>query len=145
MNAEGAGRVCAQIAFVLADGLPGANCAEDDVLAATAGFAPALLALDAAGNACWEVGTERVSPKDVDIASVEVVMWRNGEVVAQGSASVDPVRAVTELTREAAAADIRIAAAEVVFSGPCAAVEAAPGDEFIAEFAGLGSVSLLLS
>lgn len=142
MNAEGAGRVCAQIAFVLADALPGANCAEDDVLAATAGFAPALLALDAAGAAHWAVGTARVSPKDIDVATVAVVLRRNGEMVAQGAAGVNPVAAVTELAR--AAGELRITADAVVLSGPCAWVEATPGDEFTAEFTGLGMISLRL-
>jgi 2-keto-4-pentenoate hydratase len=39
-------RVEVEVGFVLADDLPGAGCTEDDVLAATAAFAPSIELLD---------------------------------------------------------------------------------------------------
>src|SRR5271157_3246179 len=39
-------RVEVEVAFLLADDLPGAGCTEDDVLAATAAFAPAIELID---------------------------------------------------------------------------------------------------
>ena len=39
-------RVEVEVGFVLADDLPGASCTEDDVLAATAAFAPAIELID---------------------------------------------------------------------------------------------------
>ncbi len=39
-------RVEVEVGFVLADDLPGAGCTEDDVLAATAAFAPAIELID---------------------------------------------------------------------------------------------------
>ena len=69
---------------MLADDLPGEGCTEDDVLAATAAFAPAIELIDTritdwkiklcdtiadnASSAGWVLGEARVSPKDIDIA-----------------------------------------------------------------------------
>ena len=39
-------RVEVEVGFVLAEDLPGAECTEDDVLAATAAFAPAIELID---------------------------------------------------------------------------------------------------
>ena len=77
-------RVEVEVGFVLADDLPGEGCTEDDVLAATAAFAPAIELIDTrirdwkiklcdtiadnASSAGWVLGEARVSPKDIDIA-----------------------------------------------------------------------------
>ena len=76
-------RVEVEVGFVLADDLPGEGCTEDDVLAATAAFAPAIELIDTrikdwkiklcdtiadnASSAGWVLGEARVSPKDIDI------------------------------------------------------------------------------
>src|ERR1700761_6185611 len=76
-------RVEVEVGFILADDLPGAGCTEDDVLAATAAFAPSIELIDTritdwkiklcdtiadnASSAGWVLGKERVSPKDIDI------------------------------------------------------------------------------
>ena len=76
-------RVEVEVGFILADDLPGAGCTEDDVLAATAAFAPSIELIDTrikdwkialcdtiadnASSAGFVLGKERVSPKDVDI------------------------------------------------------------------------------
>ena len=93
-------RVEVEVGFVLADDLPGEGCTEDDVLAATAAFAPAIELIDTrirdwkiklcdtiadnASSAGWVLGEARVSPKDIDIQSIDAVLTRNGEVVAKG-------------------------------------------------------------
>src|SRR6476659_10713927 len=93
-------RVEVEVGFVLADDLPGEGCTEDDVLAATAAFAPAIELIDTrirdwkiklcdtiadnASSAGWVLGQARVSPKDIDIKTIDAVLTKNGEVVAKG-------------------------------------------------------------
>src|ERR1700751_4006518 len=93
-------RVEVEVGFILADDLPGAGCTEDDVLAATAAFAPSIELIDTritdwkiklcdtiadnASSAGWVLGEARVSPKDIDIKTIDAVLTRNGEVVAKG-------------------------------------------------------------
>jgi len=83
-------RVEVEVGFVLANDLPGAGCTEDDVLAATAAFAPAIELIDTritnwqvklcdtiadnASSAGWVLGKERVSPKDIDIRAIDAVL-----------------------------------------------------------------------
>ncbi len=83
-------RVEVEVGFILADDLPGAGCTEDDVLAATAAFAPSIELIDTritdwkiklcdtiadnASSAGWVLGEERVSPKDIDIRNIDAVL-----------------------------------------------------------------------
>ncbi len=99
----------------------GAGCTEDDVLAATAAFAPPSIELidtritdwkiklcdtiaDNASSAGWVLGgPERVSPKDIDIKNISAVLKRNGEVVAEGRSDAvlgNPVTSVAWLARK---------------------------------------------
>lgn len=155
-------RVEVEVGFVLADDLPGAGCTEDDVLAATAAFAPAIELIDTritnwqvklcdtiadnASSAGWVLGKERVSPKDVDITAIPAVLRCNGEVLGEGRSDAvlgNPVTAVAWLARKVDQFGVRLKAGDVVLPGACMrAFDAKPGDDFIAEFAGLGSVHL---
>ncbi|MGX9674862.1 2-keto-4-pentenoate hydratase [Mycobacterium sp. HM-7] len=155
-------RVEVEVGFVLADDLPGAGCTEDDVLAATAAFAPAIELIDSrisnwqvklcdtiadnASSAGWVLGKERVSPKDVDIRNIDAVLRCNGEVLGEGRSDAvlgNPVTAVAWLARKVDQFGVRLKAGDVVLPGACMrAFDAKPGDDFVAEFAGLGSVHL---
>ena len=155
-------RVEVEVGFVLADDLPGAGCTEDDVLAATAAFAPAIELIDTritnwqvklcdtiadnASSAGWVLGKERVSPKDVDIRAIPAVLRCNGEVLGEGRSDAvlgNPVTAVAWLARKVDQFGVRLKAGDVVLPGACMrAFDAKPGDDFVAEFAGLGSVHL---
>ena len=155
-------RVEVEVGFVLADDLPGAGCTEDDVLAATAAFAPAIELIDTrikdwkiklcdtiadnASSAGWVLGAARVSPKDVDIRGIEAVLTRNGEVVAEGRSDAvlgNPVRAVAWLARKVEGFGVRLKAGDIVLPGSCTkAFDARPGDGFVADFTGLGAVRL---
>ncbi|HZU49446.1 MAG TPA: 2-keto-4-pentenoate hydratase, partial [Mycobacterium sp.] len=93
-------RVEVEVGFILAADLPGAECTEDDVLQATAAFAPAIELIDTritdwtialcdtiadnASSAGFVLGEARVAPADIDITGIEAVLSRNGEVVAKG-------------------------------------------------------------
>ncbi|KAA0088602.1 2-keto-4-pentenoate hydratase, partial [Mycolicibacterium sp. P1-18] len=129
-------RVEVEVGFILADDLPGAGCTEDDVLAATAAFAPSIELIDTritdwkiklcdtiadnASSAGWVLGTDRVSPKDVDIKNVDAVLTRNGEVVAEGRSDAvlgNPVTAVAWLARKVDDFGVRLRAGDIVLPG----------------------------
>jgi 2-keto-4-pentenoate hydratase len=155
-------RVEVEVGFVLADDLPGAGCTEDDVLAATAAFAPSIELIDTrirdwkiklcdtiadnASSAGWVLGEGRVSPKDIDITNIDAVLTRNGEVVAKGRSDAvlgNPVTAVAWLARKVEGFGVRLKAGDIVLPGSCTrAIDAPPGSDFVADFAGLGSVRL---
>lgn len=155
-------RVEVEVGFVLADDLPGASCTEDDVLAATAAFAPAIELIDSritdwkialcdtiadnASSAGFVLGAQRVSPKDVDITAIDAVLTRNGEVVAEGRSDAvlgNPVTAVAWLARKVDGFGVRLKAGDIVLPGSCTrAIDVHAGDTFVADFAGLGSVRL---
>src|SRR6476620_9107816 len=155
-------RVEVEVGFILADDLPGAGCTEDDVLAATAAFAPSIELIDTritdwkiklcdtiadnASSAGWVLGEARVSPKDIDIRSIDAVLTRNGEVVAKGRSDAvlgNPVTAVAWLARKVESFGVRLKAGDIVLPGSCTkAFDANPGDRFVADFEGLGAVNL---
>ena len=155
-------RVEVEVGFILADDLPGEGCTEDDVLAATAAYAPAIELIDTrikdwkialcdtiadnASSAGFVLGPQRVSPKDIDICAIDAVLTRNGEVVAEGRSDAvlgNPVTAVGWLARKVDGFGVRLKAGDIVLPGSCTrAIDARPGDAFVADFAGLGSVRL---
>ncbi|WP_327111966.1 2-keto-4-pentenoate hydratase [Nocardia sp. NBC_01730] len=155
-------RVEVEVGFVLGADLPGAHCTEEDVLAATVAFAPAIELIDSrvkdwnigladtisdnASSAGFVLGAQRVAPKDIDVKAIDAVLTRNGDVVAEGRSDAvlgDPVIAVAWLARKVASFGVRLKAGDIVLPGSCTrAIDARPGDAFHAEFAGLGSVRL---
>ncbi|MEV0298160.1 2-keto-4-pentenoate hydratase [Nocardia sp. NPDC050710] len=158
-------RVEVEVGFVLGVDLPGADCTEDDVLAATVAYAPAIELIDSrikdwniglcdtisdnASSAGFVLGRERIAPNDIDVKSIDAVLTRNGEVVAEGRSDAvlgNPVIAVAWLARKVASFGVRLKAGDIVLPGSCTrAIDARPGDSFHAEFAGLGSVRLQFS
>jgi 2-keto-4-pentenoate hydratase len=155
-------RVEVEVGFILAADLPGANCTEDDVLEATAALAPAIELIDTritdwkialcdtiadnASSAGFVLGEARVAPADIDITGIEAVLSRNGEVVAKGRSDAvlgNPVTAVAWLARKVEGFGVRLKAGDIVLPGSCTrAIDVRPGDHFVAEFDGLGSVRL---
>ena len=155
-------RVEVEVGFVLGADLPGEDCTEEDVLAATTAFAPSIELIDSrisdwkikladtisdnASSAGFVLGKERVKPGEIDIKGIDAVLTRNGEQIAEGRSDAvlgDPVIAVAWLARKVASFGVRLKAGDVVLPGSCTrAIDARPGDSFHAEFSGLGSVSL---
>ncbi|MGA5541909.1 2-keto-4-pentenoate hydratase [Mycobacterium sp. NPDC051198] len=155
-------RVEVEVGFILAEDLPGAGCTEEDVLAATAAFAPAIELIDTritnwqiklcdtiadnASSAGWVLGEARVSPKDIDIRNIDAVLTNHGKVVAEGRSDAvlgNPVTAVAWLARKVESFGVRLKAGDIVLPGSCTrAIDAPPGSDFVADFAGLGSVHL---
>ena len=155
-------RVEVEVGFVLAEDLPGAECTEDDVLAATAALAPSIELIDTrisdwkiklcdtiadnASSAGFVLGAERVAPRSLDVKSIDAVLTRNNEVVANGRSDAvlgNPVTAVAWLARKVEGFGVRLRKGDIVLPGSCTrAIDARPGDHFVAEFDGLGSVRL---
>lgn len=155
-------RVEVEVGFILGQDLPGEGCTEDDVLAATEAFAPSIELIDTritdwkiklcdtiadnASSAGFVLGAERVKPTDIDIKTIDAVLTRNGEVVAKGRSDAvlgNPVTAVAWLSRKVESFGVRLRKGDIVLPGSCTrAIDARPGDQFVAEFDGLGSVRL---
>jgi 2-keto-4-pentenoate hydratase len=155
-------RVEVEVGFVLGDDLPGDGCTEEDVLAATEAFAPAIELIDSrivdwrislgdtiadnASSAGFALGAARVPPSEVDIRAIDATLWRGTEQVAKGRSDAvlgNPVTAVAWLARKVAGFGVRLRAGHIVLPGSCTkAIDARPGDAFRAEFDGLGAVSL---
>ena len=155
-------RVEVEVGFLLAADLPGAECTEDDVLAGTQALVPSIELIDTritdwkialcdtiadnASSAGFVLGEGRVSPGDIDVKNVDAVLTRNGEVVAEGRSDAvlgNPVTAVAWLARKVESFGVRLKAGDVVLPGSCTrAIDVRAGDEFVADFKGLGSVHL---
>lgn len=155
-------RVEVEVGFILAADLPGADCTEADVLAGTAAFAPALELIDTritdwrialcdtiadnASSAGFVLGEARVPPSELDITAIDAALSRNGEVVAKGRSDAvlgNPVTAVAWLARKVDSFGVRLQAGDIVLPGSCTrAFDARAGDEFVADFTGLGCVRM---
>jgi 2-keto-4-pentenoate hydratase len=155
-------RIEVEVAVLLGEDLPGAGCTEADVLAATEAYAPSIELIDSrienwairlcdtiadnASSAGYVLGQERVPPTDIDITGIDAELVRNGEVVAQGRSDAvlgNPLTSVAWLARKVASFGVRLRGGDVVLPGSCTrAIDAHPGDEFVARFTGLGSVRL---
>jgi 2-keto-4-pentenoate hydratase len=155
-------RVEVEVGFILSGDLPGAECTEEDVLAATEALVPSIELIDTrikdwqikicdtiadnASSAGFVLGQARVSPADIDVKAIDAKLTRNGELIAQGRSDAvlgNPVTAVAWLARKVESFGVRLKKGDIVLPGSCTvAVDARAGDEFVASFAGLGSVRL---
>lgn len=158
-------RIEVEVAFILAADLPGADCTEEDVLAATEAFAPAIELIDSrisdwkiklcdtiadnASSAGFVLGKQRVKPGDIDIKNIDAALTKNGEVVAQGRSDAvlgNPVTAVAWLARKVESFGVRLKAGDIVLPGTATrAIDVHAGDDCVAEFTGLGSVRLVFA
>ncbi|MFF3494505.1 2-keto-4-pentenoate hydratase [Streptomyces sp. NPDC002795] len=154
-------RVEVEIGYVLGKSLPGEGCTTEDVLAATDHIVPSLELIDSrisdwrigladtiadnASSAGVILGDARVAPRDLNPADIEAVLYQDGTEIARGNTSAvlgDPTEAVAWLARKVASFGVRLEAGHLVLPGSCTrAVDVRPGNEFRADFAGLGSVS----
>jgi len=155
-------RVEVEVGFVLGETLPGKGCTEEDVIRATEYVAPAIELIDSrvvdwnikiadtiadnASSAGYVLGPERVRPEDIDLKAIEAVLVRNGEKVAEGRSDAvlgNPVTAVAWLADKVAGFGVTLEAGHVILPGSVhRAIDVRPGDEFVADFDGLGSVRL---
>src|ERR1700709_1595292 len=155
-------RVEVEVGFILSGDLPGAECTEEDVLAATEALVPSIELIDTrikdwqikicdtiadnASSAGFVLGQARVSPADIDVKAIDAKLTRNGELIAEGRSDAvlgNPVTAVAWVSRKVESFGVRLKKGDIVLPGSCTvAVDARAGDEFVASFAGLGAVRL---
>jgi len=155
-------RVEVEVAFILGETLPGDGCTEEDVLRATEYLAPAIELIDSrivdwniriadtiadnASSAGYVLGPERIRPEDVDLRAIEAVLMRNGEKVAEGRSDAvlgNPVTAVAWLADKVASFGVTLEKGNVILPGSVhRAIDARPGDDFVADFQDFGSVRL---
>jgi 2-oxo-hept-3-ene-1,7-dioate hydratase len=161
-------RIEAEIAFIMAEDLHGADCTPEDVLAATEAVAPSLEILDTrifrkdpvtgrtrsvldtisdnAANAGIVLGKDRHDPRDVDLKWTGAIVSLNGTVEETGlGAGVlgDPLLSMAWLANRLAEHGDYIRRGEVVLSGSfIRAIEAPSGSSFHADFGPFGSVDL---
>jgi 2-keto-4-pentenoate hydratase len=158
-------RVEVEVGFILGEDLPGEGCTVQDVLRCTEFIAPAIELIDSR-IADWKIGLfdtisdnasscgvilgkERVKPDELDVAAIDATLDINGARVAEGTSGAvlgDPTIAVAWLANKVASFGVRLQAGHVVLPGSCTrAYDVKPGDDVVATFTGLGSVSLTFS
>jgi 2-keto-4-pentenoate hydratase len=159
-------RIEVEIGYVLGSALPGADCTEADVLAATEYIVPSLELIDSrirdwrikladtiadnASSAGVILGQPRRTPAEltaagVDLSDIDAVLYAGGEEIARGNTSAvlgNPTACVAWLARKVADFGVKLEAGHLVLPGSCTrAIDARPGSVFRAEFAGLGTVT----
>ncbi len=159
-------RIEVEIGYILGSALPGADCTEEDVLAATEYIVPSLELIDSritnwqiklpdtiadnASSAGVILGEARRTPAElarrgVDIANIDAVLYSGDQAVARGNTSAvlgNPTWCVAWLARTVAGFGVKLEAGHLIIPGSCTrAIDAKPGTTFRAEFAGLGTVT----
>ena len=154
-------RVEPEIAFVLNRELRGPGVTRQQVLEAAECVTPALEIIDTrirgwqitladtiadnASSARVVLGDQRTPALKFDLASIEMVLKKNGETVETGVGAAvlgHPAEPVAWLANKLADFGQSLAAGSVVIPGAlCRAVEVMVGDSITAEFTHLGSVS----
>ena len=155
-------KIEAEIAFILGRNLPDREVSAEDVLDCTEYVSAAFEIVDSrvadwkikladtisdnASSGRYVLGSKRVSPKALDLTAVTMSTEQAGRgVVSEGVASAvmgDPAVSVAWLANCLRRYGVSLNKGEVVLSGAfAAALPAKKGDEFIATFSGLGSVT----
>lgn len=155
-------RVEVEVGFILGADLPGEGCTNEDVIAAVEWVVPTIELIDSrirdwkitlcdtiadnASSCGWILGEQRVPINEIDTGDIDAVLHRNGEIVAKGNSSAvlgHPLNAVSWLARKVESFGVRLRKGDVILPGTATrAFDIAPGDHFVAEFLGLGSVTL---
>lgn len=155
-------RVECEVAFVMKQDLRGPNCTRQQVLAATDYVLPAVEIIDSRfsgfkfdlpsviadnGSSARFVGGGR--PRyvdDIDLRTLGAVLEKNGEIVALGASAAvlgHPAEAVAMLVNILAELGEYLPAGSFVMSGGITeAIAVKPGDNVVARFQDLGSVSM---
>ena len=155
-------RVVVEVGFILGADLPGEGCTNEDVIEAVEWVVPSIELIDSrikdwkitlcdtiadnASSCGWILGEQRVPISAIDTGDIDATLHRNGEVVAKGNSSAvlgHPLNAVSWLARKVAGFGVRLRKGDVILPGTATrAIDIDAGDHFVAEFAGLGSVTL---
>lgn len=141
--------VCAAVADLhLAIEIPDARFEPFDTIG------PAQIVADDAFASWFVLGPKVKSPgvkswAEIDLPNQPVRVLKNGQIAAEGkgaNALGDPRLALTWLANERVMRGSGLKAGEIITTGTCITpLEIAPGDAIMAEFLGLGQVSVTLS
>lgn len=151
-----------EIAFLIAEDLQGVNVTAADVLHATKYVAPALEVIDSrykdfrftlvdvvadnCSSAKFIVGSKWISPNAIDVGNIGMVMSKNGEVAQTGSSAAvlgHPANAIAWAVNELGARGKGLKKGDIILSGAMSeAISFQSGDSVIAQFDGLGSVTM---
>lgn len=155
-------RVEPEIAFVLARELRGPGVSRQDVLATAEYVTPALEIIDSrirdwkitladtiadnASSGRVVLGEQKTKPSAIDLAVVAMTLEKNGALVEQGLGSAvlgHPAEPVAWLANKLAEFGQTLASGSVIIPGAlCRAVPVGVGDSIVANFEGLGTVSV---
>ena len=156
-------RVEAEIAFVMKEDLMGPNVTVQQVIDATDYVVASLEVVDSrikdwkiklldtiadnASSAKYVLGETKKKLDEIDLPSIEMKFYKNGEFVNSGKGSDvlgNPAQCVAWLVNKLADFNIGLKKGEVVLSGALsAALDAEAGDEFEADFGeALGKIKL---
>lgn len=155
-------RVEVEVGFILGEDLPGEGCTNEDVIAAVEWVVPSIELIDSrirdwkislpdtiadnASSCGWVLGEQRVAIADIDTGNIDATLHRNGELIAEGNSSAvlgHPLNAVSWLARKVESFGVRLRKGDVILPGTATrAIDIRSGDHFVADFVGLGSVTL---
>ena len=158
-------RAEAEIALILRSGLHGPGVSPAAVLAATESIAPCFEIVDSriqdwdigivdtvADNASCGVfvlGGARVDPRPLDLAALQVRVWKNGQPLSQGLGSAvqgSPLASVAWLANTLGRYGVTLDAGDVILSGSLVPLEPArPGDRFRLVLEGVGEAAIAFS
>ncbi|MBT3797426.1 MAG: 2-oxopent-4-enoate hydratase [Porticoccaceae bacterium] len=149
-------RAEAEIAFRLKSDLKGPKVTELDVLNATQCIMPCFEIVDSrienwqikiqdtisdnASCGAYVLGNTEIDPKGIDLANLEIKVYKNSTLISQGKGSAvqgNPLTAVAWLANTLAAFDIPFLAGEVILSGSLVPLEPVQaGDHMHLELSG---------
>jgi 2-oxopent-4-enoate/cis-2-oxohex-4-enoate hydratase len=155
-------RAEAEIAFVLNHDLRGPGVSAQDVLEATEYIVPCFEIVDSriegwkigiadtvADNASCGVfvlGAQHVSPRDLDLAALEVTVTKNGKFLSRGVGAAvqgSPLASIAWLANTLGAYGVTLGRGDVVLSGSLVPLEPARGgDEFDMRIPGIGGATI---
>ena len=164
-------RIEVEWTFVLGEALEGDNLSVADVMAATDYILPSLELIaarshrvdpetgytrkvvdtisDNAANAGIIVGSDKISPSDIDLRWAGAILYRNGivEETGLGAGILDhPARGLVWLAKRFAPHSIALEPGQYIMSGSFTRpVVARPGDQFRADFGPHGQVEIAFS
>lgn len=155
-------KVEGEIAFVLKEDISGPNATLEDVLNATDYVSAAIEIVDSrienwkigiidtvsdnASSGMYILGEKKIDPKKVDLKTVEMNLFMNGELINSGKGTAvlgDPVYCVVWLANTLHEYGVTLKKGDVILSGALSAmIVAEAGDEFKASFTELGDVTV---
>lgn len=150
-----------EIAFFIDEDLQGTDITAEDVLRVTKFVAPAIEIIDSrylnfkftladviadnCSSSKFFIGSKWMSPKELDLGQLGMVMSKNGQVVQTGSSAAvlgHPATSVAWAVNKLGEAGKGIKKGDVILSGAVSeAISFEPRDTILVQFAELGSVS----